>query len=721
MKINAKLLLVLVSVSIVPLAVVGAATYFITERALEDAISRELATVAEGAERDVEGFLAGRLDETGTFATRLRLRQDLREFTANGTPAARASVQAIIDAAVQGPGLVAVTVVDPEARAVATTRETPPEAALLAASRRGPGDVAAVVGISAPAPGATAVATSAPLLLDGTFLGWALLESDVAPMLTRVGSAAGLGPREIVLVVRDETGALKYLLPVALQGEPAVVAPGTPLAAALSGDEQVLRESETADGVAVLAATRSVDPPGFALVARVPRAVAFAPIRDLQVLLAAVVAGLSMGVVLLALVFAWTFTRPVLDLTEAATAVAAGDLGRRATVATSDELGDLARTMNRMTDQLVRSRLELEARFWVLFESAPDATVIVDGDGRIVRVNRKFHELFGYDTAELEGRRVEALVPEGLRAAHVGHREGFVGEPRAREMGVGLDLAAVKKDGTVFPVEIALAPHEGPRGFLVMAAVRDITERREAQRRLEATADALRRSNEELEQFAYVASHDLQEPLRMVASYTQLLERRYKGKLAPEADEFIAFAVDGAKRMQQLINDLLEYSRVTRKGKEPAPVAAGEALAAAQKNLALAIEESHGTVSSDPLPVIRFDHGQLVQLLQNLVGNGVKFRREGVPPRVHVSARRDDDSWVFSVSDNGIGIAAADLPKIFQVFARVNPRDRYPGTGIGLALCRKIVERHGGIIWVESEPSKGSTFFFKVPGDGATA
>lgn len=240
---------------------------------------------------------------------------------------------------------------------------------------------------------------------------------------------------------------------------------------------------------------------------------------------------------------------------------------------------------------------------------------------------------------------------------------------------------------------------------------RDLVSARQA---LEETVTELRRSNADLQQFAYVASHDLQEPLRMVASYTQLLAKRYKGKLDADADDFIGYAVEGANRMQRLINDLLAYSRVTTQGRVFEQVDCNQILDDVLSNLRMAVEESQAVVTHDALPAVTADDGQLGQLFQNLIGNAIKFRGEE-PPRVHISAELRNNEWQFSVLDNGIGVDPQYAERIFVIFQRLHNREEYPGTGIGLALCKKIVERHGGRIWVKAPIGRGAIFYFTLP------
>ena len=241
----------------------------------------------------------------------------------------------------------------------------------------------------------------------------------------------------------------------------------------------------------------------------------------------------------------------------------------------------------------------------------------------------------------------------------------------------------------------------------------EIVERKQAEKEIKRYAADLKISNDELQQFAYVASHDLQEPLRMISSYLQLIEYRYKDKLDKDADEFIAYAVDGAKRLQDLIDSLLEYSRVGTKGKSFELVDSGYILEQTLINLKVAIEESGALITNDPLPTIMADSTQIVQLFQNLIGNAIKFRGKETL-RVHISAELKENEWVFLVRDNGVGIESQYKERIFNIFQRLHGRD-YFGTGIGLAICKRIAERHGGRIWVESEPGKGSMFYFTIP------
>jgi PAS domain S-box-containing protein len=379
-------------------------------------------------------------------------------------------------------------------------------------------------------------------------------------------------------------------------------------------------------------------------------------------------------------------------------------------------------------DHLLGRRLEAAdsaneasgAKYRGLLEAAPDAMVVVNQAGEIVLLNLQAEKQFGYHRDELVGQQVTNIIPEGFAERLIADDLRSAADALAQQIGTGIELSALRKDGTAFPIEIMLSPLESAEGILITAAIRDISVRKAAEEHLGQMVEELKRSNEELGQFAYIASHDLQEPLRMVASYTQLLSKRYTGKLDSDADEFIAFAVDGASRMQQLIEDLLAFSRVATTGNPLLDTSSEYALEQALQNLRWAIKDSGALVTHDPLPTVQADEMQLVQLFQNLIGNAIKYQGPGVP-RVHVSAARDGTrSWIFSVKDNGLGIDPQYFERIFGMFQRLHKRDEFSGTGVGLAICKKIVERHGGALSVESELGKGSTFRFALTGTKRT-
>ncbi|MCE9575062.1 MAG: PAS domain S-box protein [Deltaproteobacteria bacterium] len=340
----------------------------------------------------------------------------------------------------------------------------------------------------------------------------------------------------------------------------------------------------------------------------------------------------------------------------------------------------------------------------LVIEAAPDAIVVVDAARTIRMVNRKAEDLFGYARGELTGRPLELLVPERLRTRHAELVAGYTAT--ARPMGLARDLYGRRRDGSEMPLEIGLSPMPAAEGTLMLAAIVDITERK-------AIEDELRRSNAELEQFAYIASHDLQEPLRMVASFTELLAQRYQSKLDERADKYIFFAVDGAKRMQQLVADLLAYSRVGSQGRPLAPVPAGVIVREVVQVLGATIRATGATIDVGALPTVLADDGQLRQLFQNLIGNAIKFRGLAAPV-VTIRAALRDDRWQFDVADNGIGIDAQYEDRIFQMFQRLHERGKYDGSGIGLTIAKRILERHGGRIWFTSELGVGTTFHFTL-------
>jgi PAS domain S-box-containing protein len=375
-----------------------------------------------------------------------------------------------------------------------------------------------------------------------------------------------------------------------------------------------------------------------------------------------------------------------------------------------------------------RRRAEEQIRFQAhLLDVVGQAVIATDLDGTIIFWNRFAEQLYGWRADEAQGRDIMDVTVPDMSQAEAANIMAALQEG-ARWSG---EFTVQRRDGTLFPALVTDAPiHDGDGKLIGIVGIsHDITERQQAEMQLRKTMTDLARSNADLQQFAYVASHDLQEPLRMVASFVQLLGERYRGQLDADADEFIGYATEGAKRMQQLILDLLEYARVDTRGQPMEPTDMTAVCRIVTENLQIAIAESNAQVTWDPLPVVRGDSIQLGMVIQNLVGNALKFRGEA-PPQVHISAElRNAESgmrnaadfmlepshWVFAVHDNGIGIEPQYFERIFVIFQRLHARREYPGTGIGLAICKKIIERHGGRIWLESARGQGTTFYFTLP------
>jgi len=345
-------------------------------------------------------------------------------------------------------------------------------------------------------------------------------------------------------------------------------------------------------------------------------------------------------------------------------------------------------------------------------ESAANAIVITDRSGNIVWVNPAFSRLTGYEAAEVLGRSTRVLRSGRQAPEFYAQMWETVLSGKNWEG----DIINRRKDGSEYFETMTITPVRDATGAVThfIAIKQDVTERRRVESMLAERARELARSNAELQQFAHVASHDLQEPLRMVASYVQLLAKRYRGKLDQNADEFINFAVGGATRMQELLNALLEYSRVHTKAQPFGDVPLETCLRDALANLRLAVHDTAAVVTHDPLPRVQGDRTQLTQLFQNLLANAIKFRGEAAP-RVHVGAERVEGKWKISVTDNGIGVEPQYAHRIFVIFQRLHQPGRYPGTGVGLAICKKIVERHGGEIGMTAAPTRGSVFFFTLP------
>ena len=376
--------------------------------------------------------------------------------------------------------------------------------------------------------------------------------------------------------------------------------------------------------------------------------------------------------------------------------------------------GGFAGHAGAVIDMHERKGAELAAaHLGAIVDSCDDAIISKDLNGVITSWNKSAERLFGYTAEEAVGRSIAILIPP----ERLDEEPQILAQLRRGERVDHFETIRVRKDGSRLNISLTISPVKDADGRIVGASkvARDITERVRQEQALQEANAALERANADLQQFAYSASHDLQEPLRMVAAYSELLRKRFGGQLGPTGDEYIGYTVQGALRMESLLRDLRTYTQVSVSGQEPNEDAdAGEILDKALASLEIAIRESGATISRSGLPRVRMLEFQLEQLFQNLVGNAIRYRTEQ-PPQISIYAERQGDWWRFAIQDNGIGIEPEFQQQIFGIFKRLHTASQYPGTGMGLAICQRIVERAGGRIWVESQPGAGSTFFFTVP------
>ncbi|AEW02587.1 PAS/PAC sensor signal transduction histidine kinase [Niastella koreensis GR20-10] len=350
----------------------------------------------------------------------------------------------------------------------------------------------------------------------------------------------------------------------------------------------------------------------------------------------------------------------------------------------------------------------------LIMNSALDAIVCIDTDGYIIIWNPQAEKTFGFTEAEVMGRRLsETIIPEHYRALHEAGLNRYINTSQATVLNKVFEISALHHNGHEFPIELTIIPMRLKEHDFFCAFIRDITERKEAEDRQKEYAQDLKRKNIELEQFAYVASHDLQEPLRTVSGFVELLKRHYKSETNENVIKYINYITDASDRMRRLVQDLLDYSRLGREHILE-PVDCNQVVQEVLSDLAMAILESKAVINIDPLPLISGYSTEMKQLFQNLLSNSLKFRKPGEPPVINITVTPHEDSWQFSVTDNGIGIDEKYRERIFVIFQRLHTKNEYEGTGIGLAHCKKITELHNGKIWVEATPGVGATFYFTV-------
>ena len=442
------------------------------------------------------------------------------------------------------------------------------------------------------------------------------------------------------------------------------------------------------------------------LVVKMDQTEAYHPIRVFGGTIAAISAVALLAAAVLAFALARSLTRPILALQEGVARFGRGELGVKLDDSAGDELGQLAGEFNKMAEALTEQQTHLRQRAEQFFNISPDLLCTISSAARIQDLNPAWELTLGYASDEIKGRLFSNLIhPDDWSMTQSALR-------RIAEEGVGhFETRCRHKRGHYRWLAWVIV--NSSQDQLLYAAARDITERRLAEERMRQQTEELERSNRELQDFAYAASHDLQEPLQLVSNHLQLLSRRYHGQLDRDADEFIDFAMEGTDRLKILISDLLAYSKVGTSGREFAGVEMESVFGRVMETFQPAIDDCRGLITHDALPIVLGDDQQMVQVLHNLIDNSIKFRGKD-SPRIHVSARQMSEKWLFFVRDNGIGIDPQYTERVFVIFQRLHSRDDYPGTGIGLAISRKIIERHGGHIWVDSEPGKGATFYFTL-------
>lgn len=574
----------------------------------------------------------------------------------------------------------------------------------------------------------------------GAFLGEIVFEIGMDPIFKFISDPTGLGKTGEALIVRLEGNKVLFLSP--LRNGPGAALKKRILFNDKKGyPAQEAARGKSGSGIAydysgseVLAAWRYIPSLRWGLVTKIRTSEAFESISSLRGFIIGVEIVMLVFGAVAALILSRSITGPIFALQKGAESVGRGNLDYRIGLNTKDEMGRLSYAFDDMTERLkiLTDKLTKEIAWHksaeeefrrisnqnkLILESAGEGIWGLDTQGLVTFVNKAAASILGYDAKELIGKHSHShwhhTRPDGTPypseecPIYMTYKDG------AEHFG---EEVFWRKDGTAAPVDFTSRPiFEDDRITGAVVTFRDVTGRRRAEEERERLIAELARSNKELEQFAYVASHDLQEPLRMVASYVQLISQDYGAKLDPQGKRYMDFAVDGALRMQKLIEGLLAYSRIGRRSASFLSVDTNLVFSQVVSNLAVVIEETRAVVDKGDLPTVSGDETQLIQLFQNLIGNALKFKRSDAAPVVAVAAKRTASEWVFSVKDNGIGIEPEYHDRIFLIFQRLHTRQKYPGTGIGLALCKRIVERHHGRIWVESVPGEGTTFFFTMP------
>ncbi|MDN3515479.1 MAG: ATP-binding protein [Candidatus Brocadia sp.] len=722
LSIKDRLLIFALSISLIPIAVITTIYYFHSRSALKFEIIEKLKAVAESRERHILSTMEKMKVQTGDFSSEEFIRKSFEKIVLG-----RASKQ---DAVIRlntylkknklplhSRRLMAIILVDKHGKVISSTNEKligmdfSSQDIFTQGIHKGYGEVSVGQPHSSSYLDKNYICISAPIISkhSAESLGIIINVYSLAILNEITTNRVGMGETgEVYLVNRD-----KIMLTESLFIEDAplkLIVDTEPVRRIIENGKKMVGIYKDYRGLFVAGVSMDLPEYNWILLAETNKADAFAPLKMLSIVaLILGVVGVA-AVTSLGIAFAVSTSRPIENLTIATTRLAAGDLGYRLKITRGDEIGFLTNSFNTMAEKLEKANDELRKLFNAV-EQSPVTVVITDTKGDIEYVNPKFTQTTGY-TSDEAIKQNSRILKSGKQSPEV-YKHLWDTILSGKEWRG--EFHNKKKNDELYWELASISPIRNSAGVIThfLAVKENITERKLAEEKLQQSATELKRSNEELQHFAYIASHDLQEPLRMISSYLQLIEKRYKGKLDTDADEFIGYAVDGASRLQKMINALLEYSRVDTSGRQFESTNGAVALEQAIANLKVTIEESGAVVTHDPLPTVMVDGSQFPRIFQNLIGNAIKFRGKE-PPHVHISSRRMENEWVFSVQDNGIGIGPEYHQRLFAIFKRLHGRE-YPGLGLGLSICKKIIKRHGGQIWVESGHGKGSTFYFTIP------
>lgn len=716
-----KITFALLGVSLTGILLIGTVSFYFARDALYQARSEQLLTSASDRKKVVVNTLAAWKDAAGLIQSRTQLRLSLAEYTDAPNPVSLAKIQAILsDALASTESIQDIQICDPKGGLV------------LSAGRPGPAryncsafeDVSKagtqVRDIWLSGDGELYALMTGPLELDGRDLGIIHIVMSAHEILAITQSYDGLGETgEMLLAEQTPEGHARFLTPLRYDPNPNLTRltmsdkVNAPIIIALQGNEVELVTPEIRDyrGNPVLAATAYIPETGWGIVTEIDREEAIRPVKRLFASIFLAVGAIVSLATLIGFYLGRLITAPILDLVRVSRRVEAGDMSQTAGTSSRDEIGYLAESFNRMLRTLDRKTLELEeseSRLRAIIDNTVDGVITIDERGTIQSYNKACEDIFGYGPDEAIGRNVKILMPEPYHSEHDGYLKRYRDTGEKRIIGIGREVEGKRKNGETFPLDLSVSEVNIEGRKIYSGLVRDITQRKQAE-------NEILRSNEELERFAYVASHDLQEPLRMIVNFTALLDEEYKDQFEGQAAEYMEFVISAARRMQNLISDLLEYSRIGHQETGLSDVDCQESMGLILENLEEAIHESGAQIIFENLPVIRANPVRFSRLMQNIIGNGLKYKAPDRTPEIHIVAQERADEWLFSVTDNGIGIKEEYLEQIFVIFKRLHGKNEYSGTGIGLAVCRRIAESFGGRIWAESTPGQGSTFHFTVP------